>query len=83
MLEVSIFTVLLGLGMHALGGLQVDHGDVNAPGHAGVRDYMLRYMAEVFVGGPAGPLVGQIAAWLVTGVLAFCYSLPLTRQSST
>src|SRR6202011_4040809 len=71
MLEVSIFTVLLGLGMHALGGLQVDHGDVNAPGHAGVRDYMLRYMAEVFVGGPAGPLVGQIAAWLVTGVFGF------------
>jgi hypothetical protein len=30
MLEVSIFTVLLGLGMQALGGLQVDHGDVNA-----------------------------------------------------
>ncbi len=71
MLEVSVFTVLLGLGMHALGGLQVDHGDVNAPGHSGVRDYMLRYMAEVFVGGPAGPLVGQIAAWLVTGVFGF------------
>jgi len=32
---------------------------------------MLRYMAEVFVGGPAGPLVGQIAAWLVTGVFGF------------
>jgi amino acid transporter/nucleotide-binding universal stress UspA family protein len=70
-LEVSIFTVLLGLGMNALGGLQIDHGDVNAPGHPGVRDYMLRYMAEAFVGGQAGPIFGQIAAWLVTGVFGF------------
>ncbi len=70
-LEVSIFTVLLGLGMNALGGLQIDHGDVNAPGHPGVRDYMLRYMAEAFVGGQAGPIFGQIAAWVVTGVFGF------------
>jgi hypothetical protein len=42
-LEVSILTAFLGLGMHALGGLQIDNGDVNAPGHPGVRDYMLRY----------------------------------------
>jgi len=69
--EVSIFTALLGLGMHALGGLQIDHGDVNAPGHPGVRDYMLRYMAEIFVGGQLGSIFGQVAGWIVTGVFGF------------
>jgi amino acid transporter len=57
--------------MHALGGLQIDHGDVNAPGHPGVRDYMLRYMAEIFVGGQFGPIFGQVAGWIVTGVFGF------------
>jgi hypothetical protein len=70
-LEVSIFTALLGLGTHALGGLQIDHGDVNAPSHPGVRGYMLRYMAEIFVGGQFGPIFGQVAAWIVTGVFGF------------
>ena len=70
-LEVSILTAFLGLGMHALGGLQIDNGDVNAPGHPGVRDYMLRYMAEIFVGGQFGPSFGQVAGWIVTGVFGF------------
>jgi amino acid transporter len=69
MLEVCLFTALLGLGMHALSGLQIQNGDVNAPGSPGVRDYMLRYMAEVFVGGSLGPLLGQIAGWCVTIVM--------------
>jgi amino acid transporter len=64
-------TAFLGLGMHALGGLQIDNGDVNAPGHPGVRDYMLRYMAEIFVGGQFGPSFGQVAGWIVTGVFGF------------
>src|SRR6266478_1035707 len=55
MLEVCIFTALLGLAMHALDGLQIVNGDVNAPGAQGVRDYMLRYMGQVFVGGALGP----------------------------
>ncbi len=42
-----------------------------APGNPGVRDYMLRYMAEIFVGSSFGPLAGQIAAWIVTAVIAF------------
>jgi amino acid transporter len=69
MIEVCLFTALLGLGMLALQGLQIQNGDVNAPGNPGVRDYMLRYMAEVFVGGAFGPLVGQIAGWCVTIVI--------------
>src|SRR5438067_1848091 len=74
MIEVCGFTALLGLGMHALGGLQITHdGDVNAPGAEGVRDYMLRYMAQIFVGGSLGAAAGHIAAWAVS--LAFGFLL--------
>jgi amino acid transporter/nucleotide-binding universal stress UspA family protein len=66
MIEVCIFTALLGLAMHALGGLQVVNGDVNAPGAQGVRDYMLRYMGQVFVGGALGPSVGHLFALIVS-----------------
>lgn len=66
MVEVCLFTALLGLAMHALGGLVIHHGDVDAPGHPGVRDYMLRYMAEVFVGHAIGAAAAKAAAWLVS-----------------
>jgi amino acid transporter len=69
LIEVCLFTALLGLGMLALQGLQIQNGDVNAPGSPGVRDYMLRYMAEVFAGNAFGPIVGQIAGWCVTIVI--------------
>src|ERR1700678_1120001 len=73
MLEVCIFTALLSLGMHALSGLTINpadavHPDVDAPGHPGVRDYMLRYMGQVFVGGAWGPTAGHIAGWIVSVV---------------
>jgi amino acid transporter len=71
MAEVCIFTALLGLGMLALNGLQIHDGDVNAPGSPGVRDYMLRYMAEVFVGHPSGSLAGAVVGWIVSGVFGF------------
>jgi amino acid transporter len=71
MLEVCSLTALLGLGMLALSGLHVYGGEVDAPGNPGVRDYMLRYMAEIFVGSSFGALAAQIAAWIVTGVIAF------------
>lgn len=70
MIEVCVFTALLGLGMHALGGLQIAQGDVNAPGAEGVRDYMLRYMGEIFVGGVFGAAVGQTFAIVVSIVFA-------------
>ena len=66
MVEVCIFTALLGLAMHALGGLQIVNGDVNAPGAEGVRDYMLRYMGQVFVSGSLGPALGHIFAFIVS-----------------
>src|SRR4051794_3673809 len=66
MVEVCLFTALLGLAMHALGGLHTVNGDVNAPGAEGVRDYMLRYMGEVFVGGALGPALGHIFGIMVS-----------------
>jgi amino acid transporter/nucleotide-binding universal stress UspA family protein len=71
MIEVCVFTALLGLAMNALTGLQASHGEVNAPGHPGVRDYMLRYMAEVFVGNSLGATVGHLAGWTVSIVFGF------------
>jgi amino acid transporter/nucleotide-binding universal stress UspA family protein len=66
MIEVCFFTALLGLAMHALGGLQIVNGDVNAPGAQGVRDYMLRYMGEIFVGGSLGPSLGHLFGFVVS-----------------
>src|SRR3954469_2842401 len=70
MVEVCIFTLLLGLGMHALTGLQIVNADVNAPGAEGVRDYMLRYMGEIFVGGAFGPALGHVFGVIVSIVFA-------------
>jgi amino acid transporter len=70
MVEVCVFTALLGLAMHALGGLQIVDGDVNAPGAQGVRDYLLRYMGEVFVGGALGPAIGHAFGFIVSIVFA-------------
>jgi amino acid transporter/nucleotide-binding universal stress UspA family protein len=74
MIEVCLFTALLGLAMHALGGLQVMNGDVNAPGAEGVRDYMLRHMGQTFVGAALGPAFGHafgLVVSVVFGLLLF------------
>jgi nucleotide-binding universal stress UspA family protein len=70
MVEVCFFTALFGLAAHALNGLQVVNGDVSAPGAEGVRDYMLRYMGQIFVGGTLGPALGHIFAVIVSIVFA-------------
>lgn len=78
MLEVCVFTALLGLAMHALPYLQqvkdlqhIGGNEVTAPGHPGVRDYMLRYMGEVFVGNSLGVTAGHIAGWVISLVFGF------------
>src|ERR1044071_7519666 len=74
MIEVCVFTALLGLAMHALSGLEIVNGDVNAPGAEGVRDYMLRYMGQIFMGAALGPGIGHvfaIAVSIVFGLLLF------------
>jgi amino acid transporter/nucleotide-binding universal stress UspA family protein len=70
MIEVCLFTALLGLAMHALPGLTIVNGDVNAPAAEGVRDYMLRYMGQVFVGGAFGHAFGLVIS-IVFGLLLF------------
>jgi amino acid transporter/nucleotide-binding universal stress UspA family protein len=79
MIEVCIFTALFGLAAHALSGLQVVNGDVNAPGAEGVRDYLLRYMGQIFVGGAMGPGLGHIFAVIVSIV----FGLLLLSASNT
>ena len=76
MLEVCIFTALLSLAMHAIPNLTIDatdpnNPDVNAPGATGVRDYMLRYMGQVFVGGALGHTAGLWMGILVAYAFGF------------
>lgn len=68
MIEVCVFTAFLGLAMHALSGLQVVNGDVNAPHAPGVRDYMLRYLGENFVGSALGSGFGHTFGFIVSVV---------------
>jgi amino acid transporter/nucleotide-binding universal stress UspA family protein len=76
MLEVCLFTALLGLAMHALPNLVINKDDVDAtamgkiPAASGVRDYMLGYLAQVFVGGSLGAVAGHFAAMIVSIVFA-------------
>ena len=79
MLEVCLLTALLGLAMHALGGLTINKDDVDAPGNPGVRDYMLAYMAEIFVGHPFGAAVAHAAAIVV----CIAVSLMLLSEANT
>jgi amino acid transporter/nucleotide-binding universal stress UspA family protein len=77
MFEVCIFTALLSLAMHALPHLTINatkdpnNPDVDAPDNPGVRDYMLRYMGQIFVGGAFGPAAGHVAGWIVSLVFGF------------
>jgi amino acid transporter/nucleotide-binding universal stress UspA family protein len=71
MFEVCIFTALLGLAMHALPNLVINKDNVDAPSQPGVRDYMLSYIGQIFVGGAWGPLAGKIAAGTVSVVFGF------------
>jgi amino acid transporter len=84
MLEVCIFTALLSLAIHALPNLTIDmkdpnNPDVNAPGDPGVRDYMLRYMGQQFVGPVLGHAAGVAMGWLVS----FTFGLLLLSAVNT
>ena len=82
--------------MHALPNLTINatdpaNPDVDAPGHPGVRDYMLRYMGQVFVGHALGPAFGTLAGgivmsrfgwrpvFLVVGMVSLLWLLPWFR----
>ncbi len=66
MVEVCFFTALLGLAMHALPGLVSQNNEVDAPGAENVRDYMLHYMGQNFIGHALGATAGVIAGWTVS-----------------
>ncbi|MGP8198419.1 MAG: universal stress protein [Limisphaerales bacterium] len=76
MFEVCIFTALLSLAIHAFPNLTINaadpnNPDVNAPGATGVRDYMLRYLGQMFVGGALGHTAGLAMGVLVAYVFGF------------
>jgi amino acid transporter/nucleotide-binding universal stress UspA family protein len=76
MVEVCVFTALLGLAMHALGGLTSvpEPGQMNEvmAGGKPVRDYMLKYMGDQFVGGAFhSPMIGYYMGVAVSLVFGF------------
>lgn len=78
MFEVCIFTALLSLAIHALPGMTIIPNtdpnqlpNVNAPHSPGVRDYMLRYLGQTFVGGALGHTAGMVMGLLVSVVFGF------------
>ncbi len=80
MVEVCLFTALLGFAMNALPGLYAVSGEVNAPGAHGVRDYMLRYMGENFVGASFGPALGHTFGVIISIVFG-CLLLSAVNTS--
>jgi hypothetical protein len=70
----------LGLGMHAFGGLQIDHGDANAPDHP--LGYRLHAsLHRDLCGRIVSPHASvKLPAGLFQGFLGSCYSLPSTPQ---
>jgi nucleotide-binding universal stress UspA family protein len=59
--------------MNALPNLTINatdpaNPDVDAPGNPGVRDYMLRYLGQMFVGGAFGHTAGIVAGIIVSVV---------------
>jgi amino acid transporter/nucleotide-binding universal stress UspA family protein len=86
MAEVCLFTVLLSLAAHGLPNLVVDKDDVDAsamgpfPASPGVRDYMLRYMGQVFVG---EAFHSMLLAHLAAGAVSIVFALLLLSAVNT
>jgi len=66
-LEVAIYTSFFSFIAAAINQFSLSNGTVNAPGNPGVRDYMLKYIGEVFVGNVLGIQVGHVFG-VVVGV---------------
>lgn len=69
MVEVCVFTSLLGLAMNALPGIEMHNGTLDAPGYPNVRDAMMRYMGEVFAGTLFGPTAGHVFSIIISIVI--------------
>lgn len=69
MLEVAILTSLFGFATAAISGFELSDGTVNAPGNPNVRDYMLRYLGEVFAGNLFGATFGHWFSIVLSAVI--------------
>lgn len=70
--EVVTLTTLFGLAVNALPNLTFANNTINAPGEPDVRDYMLRYMGQIFGTDLFGHEIGiliSIAISTVIGIL--------------
>src|SRR5260370_1082991 len=79
MIEVCVFTALLGLGMLALNGLQIHGDNVDAPVAPGVRDYILTYLGQVFSASAFGDTADGNVSFSARAV---CY-VPLFSYTDT
>lgn len=62
--EVAIYTTFFAFIASAIGNFQISGGEVSAPGESNVRDSMLRYLSQIFVGGALGSNIGNIFTWI-------------------
>lgn len=65
MIEVCFFTAFFGLLINAIPNLTVMDGEVNAPGHPNIRDYILRYMGDYFLSYELDPMWGDLFGRLI------------------
>lgn len=69
MVEVIVLTSLFGFAAAAIPNFELSGGTVNAPDNPNVRDYMLRYLGEVFAGNFFGAQAGVVFGWVISGVV--------------
>ncbi len=67
--EVSILTAFFAFVTAAISHFQIEGGTVNAPGNPNVRDYMLKYLAEVFGSDLFGPAFGRVFSLILSSAL--------------
>lgn len=70
--EVSIYTCFFGFVVAALPGLEIRDDSVFSPGGQEIRDYILRYMSDVFAAPIFGTQLATIFGWtlsIIIGIL--------------
>lgn len=73
MFEVTFFTAFFSLAAMALPNLSWENGTLSAPGHPDIRDYLLRYMGQTFVGELYSPQMGLLFGYVIS--IVFCILL--------
>ncbi len=71
MVEVCFYTAFFGFMINAIPNLKLLDGEVVAPNHSLIRDYMLKYMGDYFVSNYwSSELVGHVFGFLISSVFA-------------